>query len=123
MPFAPGLHLLLDLHGCSGLTDAALLESVLRAAAAAAGATVLGADFHRFAGGGVTGVVLLAESHITLHTWPERDFAAVDIFMCGAARPDLAQALILERLRPRHSTLTTVERGQDQRNQRSQPAL
>lgn len=112
VPFAPGLHLLLDLQGCCGLDDAERLETVLREAAAAAGAQVLGAAFHPFPGGGVTGVVLLAESHITLHTWPEARFAAVDIFMCGASDPRRAQAVIEARLAPASVRLTVVPRGQ-----------
>ena len=120
---APGLHLLLDLWGCRGLDDAAGLETLLRAAAEAAGARVLGAGFHPFAGGGVTGVVLLAESHITVHTWPEHGFAAFDIFMCGAAEPARAQAVILQRLAPARSRVTAVPRGHDHLNQVSQPAL
>lgn len=123
MPYAPGLHLLLDLHGAAGLSDVARLQDVLCEAAQAAGATVLGAAFHPFPGGGVTGVVLLAESHITIHTWPERAFAAVDIFMCGAARPELAQAVIEARLAPAQSRVTAVPRGQAHMNQASQPAL
>jgi S-adenosylmethionine decarboxylase len=58
-------------------------------------ARVLFSHFHAFGEGqGVTGVVLLAESHITIHTWPECGFAAADIFMCGSAQPELALALI-----------------------------
>jgi S-adenosylmethionine decarboxylase len=73
------------------LRDAGRIESIMRAAAAAAGARVLSAHFHRFGGeGGVTGVLLLAESHLTVHTWPEVGLAAVDAFMCGGARAETA---------------------------------
>lgn len=88
-----GLHGLLDLYGCPPdiLRDESSLKQALEQAAQAAGATVLFHGFHRFGGhGGVTGVLLLAESHISIHTWPEYGFAAADIFMCG--RPDLQQA-------------------------------
>ncbi|AYZ62664.1 adenosylmethionine decarboxylase [Burkholderia multivorans] len=84
-----GSHVLADLGGIDAalLRDAARLEAVLTDAARRAGARVIGAHFHHFGGEhGVTGVVLLAESHITIHTWPEHGFAAVDAFMCGAAR-------------------------------------
>ncbi|PCE32483.1 adenosylmethionine decarboxylase [Burkholderia ubonensis] len=84
-----GSHVLADLDGIDAmlLRDAARLETVLTDAARRAGARVIGAHFHHFGGEhGVTGVVLLAESHITIHTWPEHGFAAVDAFMCGAAR-------------------------------------
>jgi S-adenosylmethionine decarboxylase len=59
----------------------------------------------------VTGVLLLAESHISIHTWPEAGFAAVDIFMCGAARPQLVLERIEAALRPLTKQVRTVERG------------
>jgi S-adenosylmethionine decarboxylase len=87
MKFA-GMHLLLDLWGARNLMDPAFIDVALREAAEAAGATVLHAHFHHFSpNGGVSGVLVLAESHISIHTWPERDFAAIDIFMCGACDP------------------------------------
>jgi S-adenosylmethionine decarboxylase len=85
---ALGMHVLADLSDIdpARLRDEALIERILKDAAREAGATVLGAHFHRFGGaGGVTGVVLLAESHITIHTWPEYGIAALDAFMCGRA--------------------------------------
>jgi S-adenosylmethionine decarboxylase len=79
-----GMHLLLDLWGARNLTDPAAIDAALRDAAAAAGATILHGHFHHFGpDGGVSGVLVLAESHISIHTWPEREFAAIDIFMCG----------------------------------------
>lgn len=88
-----GTHLLADLTGCSGLDDAARVERALRDAVAAARATLLDIRLHHFGTGqGVTGVALLAESHISIHTWPEHDYAAVDIFLCGRAN-DLDAAL------------------------------
>ena len=83
-----GMHLLVDLWGATNLADPALIDTALRAAAVKAGATILHSHFHHFTpNGGVSGVVVLAESHISIHTWPERSFAAVDIFMCGACNP------------------------------------
>ena len=72
----------------ANLTDPELIDRALRDAAEAADATILHSHFHHFGpDGGVSGVLVLAESHISIHTWPERDFAAVDIFMCGACNP------------------------------------
>lgn len=81
-----GRHLIADLVGGTGLGDLALIEQALRAAAAAAKARVLGVHLHHFGEGhGVTGVALLAESHISIHTWPETGETAVDLFICGLA--------------------------------------
>ena len=86
-----GAHLLVDLWGAINLSDPKAIDHTLRRAALAAGATILHSHFHHFSpNGGVSGVIVLAESHISIHTWPERDFAAVDIFMCGACDPHLA---------------------------------
>ena len=87
MKFA-GTHLLVDLWGATNLCDPDHIDRALREAAEAAGATILHGHFHHFSpNGGVSGVLVLAESHISIHTWPERDFAAIDIFMCGACDP------------------------------------
>jgi S-adenosylmethionine decarboxylase len=95
MPEAPftGSHMLADLHGCTRLNDVEHIRNALLNTVKAAGATLLDLKIHHFGPeGGVTGVALLAESHISIHTWPERDYAAVDIFLCGATH-DLDGAL------------------------------
>lgn len=109
-----GTHVLADLNGIAAekLRSCAALETLLRDAAEAAGAHVLFSHFHGFGEGqGVTGVVLLAESHITIHTWPECGFAAADIFMCGNAHPELALALIKKALQPGSAHVHTARRG------------
>ena len=88
-----GTHLLADLFECDHLDDEARIEVALRAAVTAADATLLDLKVHGFgAGQGVTGIALLAESHISIHSWPERGYAAVDMFLCGR-RHDLDAAL------------------------------
>ncbi|MEH6437573.1 adenosylmethionine decarboxylase [Massilia sp. DD77] len=110
-----GIHLLADLAGVEPalLLDAAAIDALLREAALAAGARILHSHFHTFGPGmGVTGVLLLAESHISIHTWPEHGFAAADIFMCGEAQPLRALDIIERALSPATRTVRTVERGQ-----------
>lgn len=110
-----GVHLLADLHDIEPalLSDPERIDTLLREAALAADARILHGHFHNFGAGlGVTGVLLLAESHISIHTWPEHGFAAVDIFMCGAAQPERALAIIDAALRPLARNVRTVERGQ-----------
>jgi S-adenosylmethionine decarboxylase len=111
---AVGMHILADLHGVDPkmLRDAPALERLLREAARTAGAHVLGSHFHRFGNeGGITGVVLLAESHLSVHTWPESSFAAADIFMCGAADAQCALAFLQQALSPQRLKIQTTVRG------------
>jgi S-adenosylmethionine decarboxylase len=111
MKFA-GMHLLADLWGASRLNDPAYIDAALREAAEAAGATILHSHFHHFSpNGGVSGVVVLAESHISIHTWPERDFAAVDIFMCGACDPYRAMPVLERAFAPARVDLNEQRRG------------
>ena len=107
-----GTHVLLDLWGARHLDDPDHIERAMRRAVAVAGAALLHIHLHRFGdGGGVTGVAVLAESHITVHTWPERGFAAFDVFMCGKCRPDLAAEALRRALEPERSEMTVERRG------------
>ncbi len=107
-----GTHLLVDLWGAVGLDDPQAIDSALRAAALAARATILHGHFHHFSpNGGVSGVLVLAESHISIHTWPERGFAAIDIFMCGACDPYDALPALKSAFRPERMLLGEQRRG------------
>jgi S-adenosylmethionine decarboxylase len=108
-----GTHLLADLTGCRGLDDVARVERALREAVAAATATLLDVRLHHFGPGqGVTGVALLAESHISIHTWPEHGYAAVDIFLCGDSHDlDAALAALSTRLEASGCEQRRVARG------------
>ncbi|MES2152470.1 MAG: adenosylmethionine decarboxylase [Pseudomonadota bacterium] len=109
-----GNHLLADFYGVEAarLLDPAQIDAMLRAAALAAGARILHSHFHSFGKGlGVTGVLLLAESHISIHTWPEFGFAAADIFMCGEAQPQLALDVIEMALQAGAREVKTILRG------------
>ena len=120
-----GLHLTADLHDCrcdpACFTDAARLQDWCVAAARAAGLQAVGQAVHRFpatslGAGGVTVAVLLAESHLCLHTWPERRAVTADVYVCnfGADHTGKAQALmdaVVERFRAGSSQLRSVLRG------------
>ena len=107
-----GTHVLLDLWGARHLDDPRHIEDAMRRAVDVSGATLLHIHLHRFGdGGGVTGIAVLAESHITVHTWPERGFAAFDVFMCGGCRPDLAAEVIRGALDPERTEISVERRG------------
>jgi S-adenosylmethionine decarboxylase len=111
MKFA-GSHLLVDLWGATNLTSPSHIDAALKEAAIVAGATILHSHFHHFTpNGGVSGVLVLAESHISIHTWPERDFAAIDIFMCGACDPHLAIPVLRRAFSPSRVDLDEQRRG------------
>ncbi len=107
-----GMHLLVDFFGAKRLDDLELMETALRGAVEAAGATLLHIHLHHFTpNGGISGVAVLAESHISVHTWPERDYAAFDIFMCGDARPELGAEVLRECFKPTRQEILEQKRG------------
>jgi S-adenosylmethionine decarboxylase len=108
-----GQHLIADLHGCAGLDEVVRIERALRAAVVAGGATLLDLRLHHFGPGqGVTGMALLAESHISIHTWPELGYAALDFFLCGARHDlDAALAAVVAELSPGRVETQTIKRG------------
>ena len=111
---ALGRHLLLELKICNEevLDDLDFLKDCLNEAAIQCGATVVGESFYHFAPYGVSGVVNIAESHISIHTWPEYKYAAVDVFTCGDdVDPEKAVRLITERLGAKNPSLIELRRG------------
>lgn len=107
-----GTHVLVDFWGASHLNDMATIERALRAAVDVCGATLLHIHLHEFSpNGGISGVAVLAESHISVHTWPEHDFAAFDIFMCGTCDPHLAVPVLEQFMSPERVELTEQMRG------------
>jgi len=108
-----GTHLIVDLWGASRLDDLVHVERTLKQAVEAAGATLLHIHLHHFTpNGGVSGVAVLAESHISIHTWPERAYAALDVFMCGDARPHAAVPVLEDAFRPERTVVDTLTRGE-----------
>jgi len=111
---ALGRHLLVELHDCNReVLDATdTIRDVMLKAAIDCGAVVLGSQFHHFNPQGVSGVVVIAESHISIHTWPEYGYAAVDVFTCGTAvNPQIAAEVLIEKLEAKNHTLTEIARG------------
>ena len=111
---ALGKHLLLELKDCDKevLNDLGFLRDALQAAATEAGATVVEDSFHRFNPHGVSGAVIIAESHLFIHTWPEYGYAAVDIFTCGnTVKPKKAAQTLIRKLGSKNYSMEEIQRG------------
>ncbi|MEM7155958.1 MAG: adenosylmethionine decarboxylase [Myxococcota bacterium] len=112
---AIGSHYILDMYDCPSevIDDLERVQAALRQAAEVARSTLLGETAHRFEPQGVTALGLLAESHISVHTWPELNYAAADVFSCGEhARPELACAYLAKALRAGRHEIRRVARGE-----------
>jgi S-adenosylmethionine decarboxylase len=108
-----GVHLIVDLHGAKRLNDIEHIEATLRRCVEAASATLLHIHLHHFQPSGVSGVAVLAESHISIHTWPEIGYAALDVFMCGSADPDKCIPVLREAFAAERVGVNELLRGQD----------
>ena len=107
-----GSHLIIDLWEAEGLADRDRIEGALIDAVKAAGATLLHIHLHTFSeGGGISGVAVLAESHISVHTWPEKGYAAFDVFMCGDAEPRKALGVFKTAFNPGRIVIGEHKRG------------
>ncbi|MCS7097422.1 MAG: adenosylmethionine decarboxylase [Candidatus Methanomethyliaceae archaeon] len=117
-----GKHIILELFGCDvkALDDLKGIAETMRKSAEEAGARIVGEAFHKFNPQGVSGVVIIAESHISIHTWPEFGYAAVDIFTCSTnvnpsnstnVNPSKAYKRIIEYFKPKTMSLMEVKRG------------
>ncbi|HXF87163.1 MAG TPA: adenosylmethionine decarboxylase [Xanthobacteraceae bacterium] len=107
-----GAHLIIDLYGAQRLDDIDHIEATLRRCVSAAKATLLHIHLHHFTPSGVSGVAVLAESHISIHTWPEAGYAALDVFMCGKANPDACVPVLREAFKPKRVAVGEHLRGQ-----------
>ncbi len=109
-----GTHLLIDLIRAERLDDLEHIEATLRRCVTAAGATLLHIHLHRFTpNGGVSGVAVLAESHISIHSWPEHGYAALDVFMCGDTKPNATIGVMKEAFSPGQVAVKTELRGKE----------
>lgn len=114
--YLPGQHGILDAYDCCHdvLCDPHALETAMRQAAKAAGAQILFAHLHQFGDKqGITGVLLLAESHLSIHTWPEWNFAAIDVFLCGHLSVEQAKNVLQQALGAQRCTWNVLARGMD----------
>lgn len=110
--FYAGRHLLVDIWDGENLSDPDVIDAALRRGAEDAGATILHVHLHEFSeNGGVSGVAVLAESHISIHTWPEWNYAAVDVFMCGETDPMRAAEVLREAFQPARMEISDHYRG------------
>ena len=109
-----GIHLLLELRECNPklLDDINYVREAMLRAAHGVGAHVVGESFHQFSPQGVTGILAIAESHISIHTWPEHRYAAADIFTCGTSfQPRKAAEILIQKLESKSQDITEVRRG------------
>lgn len=111
---ALGRHVLAELYGCRRdvLNDVKKVQELMVAAAIKAGAEIREVAFHKFSPQGVSGVVVISESHLAVHTWPEYGYAAVDVFTCGdRVNPHTATDYLVEAFSASNFTATEMQRG------------
>jgi S-adenosylmethionine decarboxylase proenzyme len=111
---ALGRHILSEYYGCDIqiLNNLELLEHYMRKAVIESGATIIDSTFHKFSPHGVSGVIVIAESHMALHTWPEYGYAAVDFFTCGdRVDPMKAFDYMNKKLKPENYSSKELKRG------------
>lgn len=106
-----GKHLLIDCYNCQNCPDIVAIEEMMITAAKATGATVLFSHMHPFEGGGSSGAVILAESHISVHFWSDEKFSAFDVFVCGNCDPTLAVPYIRDLFQPTKLETKLEKRG------------
>ena len=107
-----GHHYLIDMWEVNKLDDKNRINDLLLKSAKAARATVLHIHSHHFGNGqGISGIAILAESHISIHTWPERDYAALDVFMCGQVSPLAAVSVLRKAFQPTSLQVKNYKRG------------
>jgi len=107
-----GSHLIIDLYDAERLDDIDHISDTLKRCVDVAGATLLHMHLHPFEpNGGVSGVAVLAESHISIHSWPERRYAALDVFMCGDAEPARCIEVLRAAFRPTRIAVEELLRG------------
>ncbi len=105
------VHLLIDFWEAKNLDSVSFCEKALKKAVRDCDTTLLKINLHKFSPQGVSGVAVIAESHISIHTWPEYDYAALDVFVCGGKNPYLALQSLKKAFRPKRILVTESKRG------------
>lgn len=111
---ALGTHLLVELRECNPdiIKSLEKVRNALVSAAKEAKATIVNVSFHEFNPFGISGVVVIAESHLTIHTWPEYAYAAIDIFTCGELiKPEVAASYLIEQFECKNPSIVEMKRG------------
>jgi S-adenosylmethionine decarboxylase len=111
---ALGTHLLVELRDCNPeiIRDLKKVRNIMVSAAKEARATIVDISFHEFNPFGISGMVIIAESHLSIHTWPEHAYAAVDIFTCGnIIKPEVAAQLLIRKFESRSPSIVELKRG------------
>ncbi|NQX79601.1 MAG: adenosylmethionine decarboxylase, partial [Hyphomicrobiaceae bacterium] len=109
-----GNHLIIDLFGAKRIDEIEYMEQTLKQCIKIAGATALHLHLHHFTpNGGISGVAVLSESHISVHSWPEAHYAAFDVFMCGKAKPELCIDVLCDAFEAREAVVKTHQRGKN----------
>tara|TARA_Y100001934_G_scaffold95149_1_gene117379 strand:+ start:238 stop:678 length:441 start_codon:yes stop_codon:yes gene_type:complete len=108
-----GRHLIAEYYGCdfNAINNVEYVRNHMCEAAIKIGATVLGEKFHQFSPQGVSGTVVIAESHLSIHTWPEKGYVAVDIFTCGGLEPNIGFEYLGEVLKAKTGRVQEILRG------------
>lgn len=112
--YALGIHLLVELRDCNRdvIRNLEKVRDAMVSAAKEAEATIVNESFHEFNPFGISGMVIIAESHLSVHTWPEYGYAAVDIFTCGdLIKPQEAAAFLIERFESKNPSVVEMKRG------------
>lgn len=107
-----GTHIILDFWGAKNINSVEVVKKVLIDAVKASKFTLLKIELHKFSPQGVSGVAIIAESHISVHTWPEYKFAAIDIFFCGDNDPQPAIKVLKNKFKPKKVILKEILRGE-----------
>ena len=107
-----GMHLIIELRGARGISSIAHIRRILKESVKACGATLLEMNLHKFnPSGGISGIAVIQESNISIHSWPEYNYAAIDILVCGEVNPYKVVPILKKRFKPKDIQVMELKRG------------